>query len=91
MGASDQELKGRVAIVAGAGAGIGAGIAAMLAEAGAAVAVADIDGESAASIAKGIESKGGPSHGPRVAESGLTLIPNHAYSSPYEDLKLKER
>jgi peptide/nickel transport system substrate-binding protein len=30
-------------------------------------------------------------HGPRVAESGLTLIPNHAYSSPYEDLKLKER
>ena len=30
-------------------------------------------------------------HGPRVAESGHTLIPNHAYSSPYEDLKLKER
>jgi peptide/nickel transport system substrate-binding protein len=30
-------------------------------------------------------------HGPRVAESGLTLIPNHAYSSPYEDLKLKEK
>ena len=30
-------------------------------------------------------------HGPRVAESGLTLIPNHAYSSPYEDLMLKER
>ncbi|PYN44536.1 MAG: hypothetical protein DMD95_10395 [Candidatus Rokuibacteriota bacterium] len=30
-------------------------------------------------------------HGPRVAESGLTLITNHAYSSPYEDLKLKPR
>jgi peptide/nickel transport system substrate-binding protein len=30
-------------------------------------------------------------YGPRVAESGLTLIPNHAYSSPYEDLKLKEK
>jgi peptide/nickel transport system substrate-binding protein len=30
-------------------------------------------------------------HGPRVAESGLTLITNHAYSSPYEDLKLKAR
>lgn len=59
MGASDQELTGRVAIVTGAGAGIGAGIAAMLAEAGAAVTVADIDGESAASTAKGIESKGG--------------------------------
>ena len=28
-------------------------------------------------------------HGPRAAESGLTLITNHAYSSPYEDLKLK--
>src|SRR2546430_12877731 len=27
-------------------------------------------------------------HGPRVAESGLTLITSHAYSSPYEDLKL---
>jgi len=59
MGASDQELTGRVAIVTGAGAGIGAGIAAMLAEAGAAVAIADIDGESAASTAKGIENRGG--------------------------------
>ena len=28
-------------------------------------------------------------HGPRVAESGLTLITGHPYSSPYEDLKLK--
>lgn len=27
-------------------------------------------------------------HGPSVAESGLTLITNHAYSSPYEDLRL---
>jgi NAD(P)-dependent dehydrogenase (short-subunit alcohol dehydrogenase family) len=59
MGANDQELTGRVAIVTGAGAGIGAGIAAMLAEAGAAVAVADIDGEGAASTAKAIEKRGG--------------------------------
>jgi len=59
MGASDRELTGRVAIVTGAGAGIGAGIAAMLAEAGAAVTVADIDGESAASTAKVIEKRGG--------------------------------
>jgi peptide/nickel transport system substrate-binding protein len=29
--------------------------------------------------------------GPRVAESGLGLIPNHLYSAPYEDLKLKGR
>ena len=27
-------------------------------------------------------------HGPRVAESGLGLIAGHAYSAPYEDLKL---
>jgi peptide/nickel transport system substrate-binding protein len=30
-------------------------------------------------------------HGPRVAESGLTLIPGHPYSSPYEDLRLKTK
>ncbi len=29
--------------------------------------------------------------GPRVEESGLGLIPGHAYSAPYEDLKLKAR
>ncbi len=28
-------------------------------------------------------------YGPRVAESGLTLISGHPYSSPYEDVKLK--
>jgi len=28
-------------------------------------------------------------YGPRVAESGLTLIAGHPYSSPYEDVKLK--
>jgi peptide/nickel transport system substrate-binding protein len=27
--------------------------------------------------------------GPRVAESGLTLIPGHPYSAPYEELKLR--
>jgi peptide/nickel transport system substrate-binding protein len=30
-------------------------------------------------------------HGPRVAESGLGLIPGHAYSAPYEDVKLKAK
>ena len=29
--------------------------------------------------------------GPRVAESGLGLIPGHAYSAPYEDVKLANR
>ena len=28
-------------------------------------------------------------HGPRVAESGLTLVPGHPYSAPYEDVRLK--
>jgi peptide/nickel transport system substrate-binding protein len=28
-------------------------------------------------------------YGPRVAESGLGLISVHAYSAPYEDVKLK--
>ena len=27
--------------------------------------------------------------GPRVGESGLGLIPGHAYSAPYEDVTLK--
>jgi peptide/nickel transport system substrate-binding protein len=30
-------------------------------------------------------------HGPRIAESGLTLIPGHPYSAPYEDVRLKAR
>jgi peptide/nickel transport system substrate-binding protein len=28
--------------------------------------------------------------GPRVAESGLGLVPNHLYSAPFEDLKIKK-
>ena len=31
------------------------------------------------------------SHGPRVAESGLTLIAGHPYSVPYEDVRLKAK
>jgi hypothetical protein len=30
-------------------------------------------------------------YGPRVAESGLGLITNHAYSAPHEDVKLKAK
>ena len=29
--------------------------------------------------------------GPRVKESGLGLIPGHAYSAPYEDVTLAEK
>jgi hypothetical protein len=28
-------------------------------------------------------------HGPRLAESGLGLIPDYFYSAPYEDVRLK--
>src|SRR3989454_2283107 len=30
-------------------------------------------------------------YGPRVAESGLTLIAGHPYSAPYEDLRLRAK
>jgi peptide/nickel transport system substrate-binding protein len=30
-------------------------------------------------------------HGPRVAESGLGLVTGHAYSAPYEEVRLKAR
>jgi hypothetical protein len=29
--------------------------------------------------------------GPRVAESGLGLIPSYTYSAPYEDVALKSK
>jgi len=28
--------------------------------------------------------------GPRVEESGMSVIPGHAYSAPYEDVKVKK-
>lgn len=53
---------GKVAFVTGAGAGIGREIARWLARAGAAVAVADVRREKAASVAAEIESEGGTAH-----------------------------
>lgn len=47
----DAVLKGKVALVTGAGTGLGRGIAQALAEAGADIAVAEIDAESAATAA----------------------------------------
>jgi NAD(P)-dependent dehydrogenase (short-subunit alcohol dehydrogenase family) len=52
-------LKGKAAIVTGAGSGIGRGIARRLAEMGAAVAVLDKNAESAAETAGEIERRGG--------------------------------
>ncbi len=54
-------LKGKVAIVTGAGSGIGKGIARRLAEAGADVVVADVNEENGAALAEELSARGGRS------------------------------
>jgi NAD(P)-dependent dehydrogenase (short-subunit alcohol dehydrogenase family) len=56
----EQRQRGNVAIVTGAGSGIGAGIALRLAGEGAAVVVADINGEAAAATAERVAALGVP-------------------------------
>ena len=52
------DLAGKVAIVTGGANGIGAGICRVLAGQGATVAVADIDGDEAQSVASGLPTRG---------------------------------
>lgn len=56
-----RSLKGRVAVVTGAGSGMGRAIALRLAEDGAAVAIWDVNGEGAEETAKAIADAGGTS------------------------------
>ena len=53
------DFSGKVAVVTGAGGGIGQAYAEALARSGAAVLVADIDGEKASAVAQGITTGGG--------------------------------
>src|SRR5690606_22780634 len=60
------KLAGRVAIITGAGGGLGAECARVLASHGAAVAVVDINGDAAESVAKSLRTEGGQALGIRT-------------------------
>ena len=61
-------LAGRTVLVTGGGGGLGSAMAAGLAEAGAAVAVADLDAERASGVARAVEAAGG-----RAVAEGLDV------------------
>jgi NAD(P)-dependent dehydrogenase (short-subunit alcohol dehydrogenase family) len=81
----DAVLKGKVALVTGAGTGLGRGIAQALAEAGADIAVAEIDAESAAIAAEelaalGVRARAYPTD---VSESDQV---DHTFAAAVQDL-----
>ena len=73
-------LRDRKAIVTGAGSGIGAAVALRFAGEGAAVAVVDLDGDAARTVAGAIESNGGRAL-PRAADVSDAVNTRHAVDS----------
>lgn len=69
-----QPLTGRTALVTGAASGIGRGIALELAAAGAAVSIADLNGDGAQAVAQGIVQAGGRALGVAMDVTDETAV-----------------